>query len=650
MSRRELRALGRRVRAWQDDLERQAHERGLDVLRIGVEPGEEPARVARIRHGTEAAEGMRHASGIKDWDWAIRDATGITLMLAILTPSRRAQAADPTDRHDPRPRASPTSPPTRRGRRGADRVLVEDRSQRGAGRREVHAHADVRGARHRACEGRGRRVEPRAVGPASGAVRDRRRPAVPRHSQCAATSSSSTSTRCACSARSSSARKSRCRGCRLAIACRTRCKEARRCRAGNRSIRWSRCRSGCCRSCRPASADIRDTPVETFGDVDARLFRSNLLLIVAGVAFVLAGLMALMLVARAAVKRRATARRGSGRCRAFAVLRAAFARASRRAAASQSEWLEWRSRRAGGRGVAAGRRRRAVASGRPERSRPRDAADRRTGRGGAGVEALRGKKDVLSASVTPRLDGVERHALRQRSELWRALSQPLGRVHGRPVQPGRQPSTATALDAALAEARDVVRRLRLRQWRRFGRTKRHAEPPCRTTDMGTLNALIELVRAHAERVAAAAHRRSGVQRAQCGAAGVRAAGGARGNRAGLAIDARPAAGPHRDCVAGGSAALRQVAARVRAPRAVRAVSRGPAVLLSRARRSVLVAVGAPGVVSGPAHRGHHGRVAQHAVAVQRPAAEDAERHGVLEHDGGGGVFHPRAHEGETIAI
>jgi hypothetical protein len=37
MSRRELRGLASRVRAWQDALEREAHERGLDVLRIGVD-------------------------------------------------------------------------------------------------------------------------------------------------------------------------------------------------------------------------------------------------------------------------------------------------------------------------------------------------------------------------------------------------------------------------------------------------------------------------------------------------------------------------------------------------------------------------------------------------------------------------------------
>jgi uncharacterized protein (DUF58 family) len=37
MSRRELRGLASRVRGWQDGLEREAHTRGLDVLRIGVD-------------------------------------------------------------------------------------------------------------------------------------------------------------------------------------------------------------------------------------------------------------------------------------------------------------------------------------------------------------------------------------------------------------------------------------------------------------------------------------------------------------------------------------------------------------------------------------------------------------------------------------
>jgi uncharacterized protein (DUF58 family) len=38
VSRRELRSMAARVKQWQDDLERQAHDAGLDVLRIDVEP------------------------------------------------------------------------------------------------------------------------------------------------------------------------------------------------------------------------------------------------------------------------------------------------------------------------------------------------------------------------------------------------------------------------------------------------------------------------------------------------------------------------------------------------------------------------------------------------------------------------------------
>ncbi|RPI50495.1 MAG: hypothetical protein EHM55_21240, partial [Acidobacteria bacterium] len=74
----------------------------------------------------------------------------------------------------------------------------------------------------------------------------------------------------------------------------------------------------------PGTADIRDTPLDTFGDVETRLFRSNLLLIVAGVAFVLAGLMALTLLARAAVKRRAAAVTRERAVSPFSVLRAAL--------------------------------------------------------------------------------------------------------------------------------------------------------------------------------------------------------------------------------------------------------------------------------------------------------------------------------------
>ena len=58
VSRRELRALAARVRDWQDDLERQAHDADLDVLRLGVDPEQSPAGAAGVRDRAEAAEEM----------------------------------------------------------------------------------------------------------------------------------------------------------------------------------------------------------------------------------------------------------------------------------------------------------------------------------------------------------------------------------------------------------------------------------------------------------------------------------------------------------------------------------------------------------------------------------------------------------------
>ncbi len=67
MSRRELRGLASRVRAWQDELEREAHERGLDVLRIGVDRGKESAGPPGIRHGEAVEESMNtQGLGIRD--------------------------------------------------------------------------------------------------------------------------------------------------------------------------------------------------------------------------------------------------------------------------------------------------------------------------------------------------------------------------------------------------------------------------------------------------------------------------------------------------------------------------------------------------------------------------------------------------------
>ena len=234
-----------------------------------------------------------------------------------------------------------------------------------------------------------------AVGAASDAVRDRRRPAVPRHPRMRRGSSSSTNTPCACSARSSSARKSRCRGCRLPIACRTRCREARRCRAARRSIRSCRCPSACCRSClpaRPTSATRRPTRSATSRRASSARTSCSF---VAGVAFVLAGLMAVMLVARAAVKRRRRRRRAQRTVSPVAVLGAASRELGAVQAASQRDG--WSSDLAG-RAAAALRLAGAVALSRPvsQKEVDRNAAERRTGRRALRVSALlRGKRRAV---------------------------------------------------------------------------------------------------------------------------------------------------------------------------------------------------------------------------------------------------------------
>ena len=221
------------------------------------------------------------------------------------------------------------------------------------------------------------------------------------------------------------------------------------------------------------TSDIRDTPIETFGDVDARLLRSNVLLIVAGVAFVLAGLAAVTLLARAAVKRHATTPTRQRPMSSGAVLRAA----SRELAAVQSESQRegWNGELAG-RAAAALRLAGAVALSRPVSHKEVDrdiTATEGQVPAAPGLGMLRGKRVVLSASVTPDttpLNGTSASA----SESWRSLSETLKLFSA--VRYSREGGVdGTALDAAMSDARAAVSRLRLTQWRRFGRLKRHVE-------------------------------------------------------------------------------------------------------------------------------------------------------------------------------
>jgi hypothetical protein len=221
----------------------------------------------------------------------------------------------------------------------------------------------------------------------------------------------------------------------------------------------------------PAGAsEIRDTPSDTFGDVEQRLFRSNLLLILAGVMFVLGGLMAALVIARAAVKRRASVAARHRVVSPGALLRAAGRELGAVRTASQRDG--WNSDLAG-RAAAALRLAGAVALSQPVGQKEVDRHTLATEGQVPAAPSLRnltGKKMMLSSAVTPgALNGKP-----SASPAWDSLSQSLGVFstarYGRPPTNGDVDSSA--LDTALADAQDAVRRLRLSQWRRFGRSHR----------------------------------------------------------------------------------------------------------------------------------------------------------------------------------
>jgi len=224
------------------------------------------------------------------------------------------------------------------------------------------------------------------------------------------------------------------------------------------------------------ATEIRDTPIDTFGDVERRLFRSNVLLMLGGVAFVLAALMAVLLLARAAVKRRASAVATPRVASSGTVLRAASRELRAVHAASQSEG--WSSDLAG-RAASALRLAGAVALSRPV-GQKEVARDTHASEGEIPVARmfrdLRGRTLRLSAAVTPATVVTNGGPSRVPAH-WDAVNKALGAFtavrYSRPSSVGGV--DGTALDAALADAQDAVKRLRLSQWRRFGRATRHAE-------------------------------------------------------------------------------------------------------------------------------------------------------------------------------
>ena len=207
------------------------------------------------------------------------------------------------------------------------------------------------------------------------------------------------------------------------------------------------------------AANIRDTPPDTFGDVDARIFRSNALLIGAAVVLTLALLLIAVVLVRATVKRRATAAVRRRTVSPAFVLRAA----SRELAAvkSLSQQDGWTGDLAG-RAATALRLAGAVALRKPvgehDAVRGTEAAEGQI----ATKRGWRGKTIVLSSAVT----AATRNGAP--SPMWEGISQSLGTFsalrYSRPsTGSGQAGINATALDAALAEAQDQVRKLRLRR-------------------------------------------------------------------------------------------------------------------------------------------------------------------------------------------
>jgi hypothetical protein len=213
------------------------------------------------------------------------------------------------------------------------------------------------------------------------------------------------------------------------------------------------------------ATDIRDTPSDTFGRVESRLFRSNLLLVLATAAFALAGLMAVLLVARAAVSRRATVAAKRRVVSPGLVLRAASGELSRVRKASEQEG--WNAELAG-RAAAALRLAGAVVLAQPIGQREVE-SDAKPSEGQIIVgRGIRGKKVVLSAAVTPRnVNGATV------SPLWHGISQSLS-VFTTARYSRNGGVDSTALDAALAEGEDLIKQLRLSQWRRIGRSRPQA--------------------------------------------------------------------------------------------------------------------------------------------------------------------------------
>jgi hypothetical protein len=200
-----------------------------------------------------------------------------------------------------------------------------------------------------------------------------------------------------------------------------------------------------------------------------------------------------MLLARAAVKRRAATAARHRTVSPMTVLRAAIRElATVRTETSRAGWTG----ELAGRAAAAVRLAGAVALSRPVSHKEVDRqASPSEGQvaAPAGVATLRGKATMLSAAVTPETlasnghagsVAAEGHSAELRRSLGQALAVFTAARYARPSAGSGRPESVegrdggldqTALDSALAQSEDAVKRLRVRQVLRFGRRKPHAE-------------------------------------------------------------------------------------------------------------------------------------------------------------------------------
>ena len=230
------------------------------------------------------------------------------------------------------------------------------------------------------------------------------------------------------------------------------------------------------------ASDIRDASAETFADVDRRAFRANLFIVVGGVLFALAGLVALLTLVRAFLASRKPTAAADRLVSDGAILRGV----GRELSAVQRE------RESGGwtvplaaRAAAAVRIIGAYALGQ-KAARAVTSAEPDEGAISDGRIIIRsgwpkGKRIAVSGAATSRAiaNAIKRTSNGRRPGELEAIEEALDRFtaaqYARPVEGKTERLDDTALDASLASAKDTLGRLKLEQtWvmKRLGRQRK----------------------------------------------------------------------------------------------------------------------------------------------------------------------------------